>query len=138
MSGQLVLTGRAKDTIVLAGGENVEPQPLEDAICCSPIIQHAVVLGQDKRTLGCLVSLDAEGFASYLEVCHLSTCYGLPACCNLSVSIAEASSASSGWQACARRGNPRGPGHCARCCGIGTPRWSSNAGNCSMVSEVSL
>jgi acyl-CoA synthetase (AMP-forming)/AMP-acid ligase II len=27
------LTGRAKDTIVLSNGENVEPQPIEDAIC---------------------------------------------------------------------------------------------------------
>jgi acyl-CoA synthetase (AMP-forming)/AMP-acid ligase II len=74
MSGQLLLTGRSKDTIVLAGGENVEPQPIEDAICCSPIIQHAVVLGQDKRSLGCLVSLDREGFAAYLKVSSLPVC----------------------------------------------------------------
>jgi long-subunit acyl-CoA synthetase (AMP-forming) len=31
-TGDLILTGRAKDTIVLSNGENVEPQPLEDAI----------------------------------------------------------------------------------------------------------
>lgn len=73
MSGQLLLTGRSKDTIVLAGGENVEPQPLEDAICCSSIIQHAVVMGQDKRTLGCLVSLDTDGFKAHLEV-RVSVC----------------------------------------------------------------
>lgn len=29
MGGCIVLTGRAKDTIVLASGENIEPQPIE-------------------------------------------------------------------------------------------------------------
>lgn len=29
MGGCMVLTGRAKDTIVLASGENIEPQPIE-------------------------------------------------------------------------------------------------------------
>lgn len=29
ISGDLIVTGRAKDTIVLNNGENVEPQPLE-------------------------------------------------------------------------------------------------------------
>lgn len=29
ITGDLVVTGRAKDTIVLSNGENVEPQPLE-------------------------------------------------------------------------------------------------------------
>ena len=29
MAGCIVLTGRAKDTIVLASGENIEPQPIE-------------------------------------------------------------------------------------------------------------
>lgn len=29
ITGDLIVTGRAKDTIVLSNGENVEPQPLE-------------------------------------------------------------------------------------------------------------
>lgn len=33
--------GRAKDTIVLSNGENVEPQPIEDALCASPLIKFA-------------------------------------------------------------------------------------------------
>jgi long-chain acyl-CoA synthetase len=70
MAGQLVLTGRAKDTVVLAGGENVSPQPIEDNLSQSPIIKHAMVFGQDKRTLGVLVSLDKEAMQQYLKVCH--------------------------------------------------------------------
>lgn len=72
MAGQLVLTGRAKDTIVLAGGENVSPQPIEDALCCSPIIKHAMMVGQDKRTLGVLVSLDPDALKAYMQVRHYS------------------------------------------------------------------
>lgn len=67
MSGQLMLTGRAKDTIVLTGGENVSPQPIEDALCGSPLIKHAMLLGQDKRTLGCLISLDTDAFNAHMQ-----------------------------------------------------------------------
>ena len=31
-NGSLVITGRAKDTIVLSSGENIEPNPLETEI----------------------------------------------------------------------------------------------------------
>jgi long-chain acyl-CoA synthetase len=51
----LVLCGRAKDTIVLSSGKNVEPAPIEDAVCASPLIKHALLVGQDKRELGLLV-----------------------------------------------------------------------------------
>lgn len=36
MGGHLVLSGRAKDTIVLCSGKNVEPQPIEDALQVRP------------------------------------------------------------------------------------------------------
>jgi len=58
--GQVRITGRAKDTIVLAGGENVEPEPLETAIKTSPLIDQVVVVGQDKKTLGALVVPDFD------------------------------------------------------------------------------
>lgn len=57
----LVLTGRAKDTIVLTNGENIEPQAIEDACLRSPYIDQIVLVGQDQRSLGALIvpSLDA-------------------------------------------------------------------------------
>ncbi|MGI8905430.1 MAG: AMP-dependent synthetase/ligase [Candidatus Sumerlaeaceae bacterium] len=54
-SGDLVISGRAKDTIVLVGGENVEPEPIEDAARKSPLIQQIVCVGQDQKTVGALV-----------------------------------------------------------------------------------
>ncbi|MFM7448478.1 MAG: long-chain fatty acid--CoA ligase [Leptolyngbyaceae cyanobacterium] len=57
----LVLTGRAKDTIVLTNGENIEPQPIEDACLRSPYIDQMMLVGQDQKSLGALLvpNLDA-------------------------------------------------------------------------------
>lgn len=63
MGGHIVLTGRAKDTIVLSNGENVEPQPVEDALQCSPFIKYAMLIGQDRRQLGALIVADVDAFA---------------------------------------------------------------------------
>ncbi|PRW33092.1 long-chain-fatty-acid-- ligase [Chlorella sorokiniana] len=60
MAGCTVLTGRAKDTIVLSNGENVEPQPIEDALCASPLIKFAVLVGSGHRALGALIVANSE------------------------------------------------------------------------------
>lgn len=62
MAGVMVLTGRAKDTIVLSSGENIEPSSIEDAAVCSPLIKFCVLLGQDRRSLGALVVPDPEAW----------------------------------------------------------------------------
>lgn len=56
----MILTGRAKDTIVLSSGENIEPSSIEDAVVCSPLVKFCVLLGQDRRSLGALVVPDPE------------------------------------------------------------------------------
>lgn len=53
--GNVWITGRAKDTIVLAGGENVEPEPVETVVKTSPLIDQAVCVGQDQKGLGALL-----------------------------------------------------------------------------------
>ena len=53
--GSLVLTGRAKDTIVLSSGENIEPGPLEEALVESPLLEQVMLVGQDRKQLGALV-----------------------------------------------------------------------------------
>jgi long-chain acyl-CoA synthetase len=57
----LVITGRAKDTIVLSNGENIEPQPIEDACARSAYIDQIMLVGQDQKSLGALIvpNLDA-------------------------------------------------------------------------------
>ncbi|CAN1228331.1 Probable acyl-activating enzyme 16, chloroplastic, partial [Linum grandiflorum] len=58
--GVIVLEGRAKDTIVLSTGENVEPLELEEAAMKSNLIQQIVIIGQDQRRLGALVVPNKE------------------------------------------------------------------------------
>jgi long-chain acyl-CoA synthetase len=53
--GELRITGRAKDTIVLRGGKNVEPVPIENTLRESPYIQHCMVIGQDQKYLAALI-----------------------------------------------------------------------------------
>ncbi len=53
--GSVVLTGRAKDTIVLSNGENVEPGPLEEALLASSLVEQVMLVGQDEKQLGLLV-----------------------------------------------------------------------------------
>lgn len=54
-NNNLKLFGRTKDTIVLMGGENVEPVPIENMMNQSHFIDLCMVVGQDQKTLGALV-----------------------------------------------------------------------------------
>ncbi len=65
VTGEIQITGRAKDTVVLLGGENVEPEPIEDLVRQSEYIEHVMVVGQDQRFLGALVIPNVETVAPY-------------------------------------------------------------------------
>ncbi|MCB1306857.1 MAG: long-chain fatty acid--CoA ligase [Leptospiraceae bacterium] len=67
-NGCLKIIGRAKETIVLLSGENVEPVPIENALQRSACIAQVMVVGQDRKSLGALVVPalnDQTGYASY-------------------------------------------------------------------------
>lgn len=70
--GTLVLTGRAKDTIVLSSGENIEPGPLEDALVASPLVEQLMLVGQDRKLLGALVVPKSEALAAFAASAALS------------------------------------------------------------------
>jgi long-chain acyl-CoA synthetase len=63
--GHLVLTGRAKDTIVLTNGENIEPQPIEDACLRSPYVDQIMLVGQDERSIGALIVPNLEALQQW-------------------------------------------------------------------------
>lgn len=65
--GEIKIVGRAKDTIVLRGGENIEPVPIEQRLCESPYIQQAVVLGQDQKYLAALIVPREEALIQWAE-----------------------------------------------------------------------
>lgn len=55
-----MLTGRAKDTIVLSSGENIEPGPLEEALVECPLFEQVMLVGQDRKQLAALLVPKAE------------------------------------------------------------------------------
>jgi long-chain acyl-CoA synthetase len=63
----LILTGRAKDTIVLTNGENIEPQPIEDACLRSPYIDQIMLVGQDQKSLGAIIVPNIEALEKWAE-----------------------------------------------------------------------
>jgi long-chain acyl-CoA synthetase len=65
--GEIAITGRAKDTIVLLGGENVEPNPIEQKLRESPYIQNCIVLGQDKKYLAALIIPELETVTAWAK-----------------------------------------------------------------------
>ena len=70
--GRLTITGRKKDIIITAGGKNVSPIPMEQEIAKCPIVEHAVVVGDNRPFIGALVTLDPEGLAAWLPSVGLS------------------------------------------------------------------
>ena len=60
--GFLRITGRIKELIITAGGENIAPVPMEDTVkdkC--PAIKNVVMVGDKKPYCVCLVTLHLEG-----------------------------------------------------------------------------
>jgi long-chain acyl-CoA synthetase len=70
----LILTGRAKDTIVLTNGENIEPQPIEDACLRSPYIDQIMLVGQDQRCLGAIIVPNLEALEKWAKQQNLELC----------------------------------------------------------------
>ena len=71
--GRITITGRIKDIIITAGGKNVSPIPLEEEIAKCSIVEHCVVVGDQRPFIGALVTLDPESLAIWLPAHGLST-----------------------------------------------------------------
>ena len=64
-SGHLKITGRKKEIIVTAGGKNVSPGPLEDILRSAPLISQAMVVGDDQKFIGSLITLDEDALPAW-------------------------------------------------------------------------
>jgi long-chain acyl-CoA synthetase len=67
INGELVLTGRSKEIIVLASGENIDPSRIEGAIGQLPFVNDAVLVGQDRKGLAALIVPDWDKLKDYIS-----------------------------------------------------------------------
>ncbi len=66
ISGELLLTGRSKEIIVLASGENIDPSRIEGAIGQLPFVNDAVLVGQDRKGLAALIVPDWDKLKDFM------------------------------------------------------------------------
>jgi long-chain acyl-CoA synthetase len=65
--GFVRITDRMKDIIITAGGKNVTPSAIENELKFSPFISDAVVIGDQRKFLSCLVMIDHETVAQFAQ-----------------------------------------------------------------------
>jgi long-chain acyl-CoA synthetase len=66
-AGFVRITDRMKDIIITAGGKNVTPSEIENQLKFSPYISDAVVIGDKRKFLSCLVMIDHETVAQFAQ-----------------------------------------------------------------------
>ncbi len=63
--GYLTITGRKKEIIVTAGGKNLSPEKIENALKTSPFVKEAVAIGDRRRFVSALVQIDGEAVGDW-------------------------------------------------------------------------
>jgi len=65
--GILYLTDRKKDIIITAGGKNIAPSEIENKLKFSPFIKEAIVIGDRRKYLCCLIQIDLENVSNWAQ-----------------------------------------------------------------------
>jgi len=65
--GYLTITGRIKDIIITAGGKNISPAEIESRLKFSHYIADAVVIGDQRKYLSCLIMIDQENVEKFAQ-----------------------------------------------------------------------
>ncbi len=65
--GFLTITGRKKEIIITAGGKNIAPKNIEAGLKNHPLVSEAVVIGDRRKFLTALVTLDPDAGAAFAK-----------------------------------------------------------------------
>ena len=63
--GSLIITDRKKDIIMTSGGKNVSPSEIENKIKSSPYIKDALVVGDKRKFLSCLIAIEFDTVSNW-------------------------------------------------------------------------
>ncbi len=66
-SGQLTITGRLKDILITKGGKNITPAEIESRLKFSHYISDAVLIGDGRNYLTCLIMIDQENVEKFAQ-----------------------------------------------------------------------
>jgi long-chain acyl-CoA synthetase len=69
--GYLKITDRKKDLIITSGGKNIAPQKIENLLKLSPHIANCVIIGDRKKFVTALISIETESFKKILATSGL-------------------------------------------------------------------
>ena len=65
--GNVKITDRKKDIIITAGGKNISPSEIENELKFSPFVSDAVVIGDKRKFLSCLIMIDEENVMKHAQ-----------------------------------------------------------------------
>jgi len=65
--GFVKITDRMKDIIITSGGKNITPSEIENQLKFSPYVSDAVVMGDKRPYLTCLLMIDQENVEKYAQ-----------------------------------------------------------------------
>jgi long-chain acyl-CoA synthetase len=74
-NGHLRITGRKKEILITAGGKNLSPEKIENALKTSPYIKEAVAIGDRRKFVAALVQIEwdtVSDWAARQQIAHTS------------------------------------------------------------------
>ncbi len=66
-SGHLKITDRLKDIIITAGGKNISPSEIENALKASPFVKEAIVVGDRRPYLTALIGIELDTVGDWAQ-----------------------------------------------------------------------
>ncbi|WP_375592986.1 AMP-binding protein [Algihabitans albus] len=67
VQGQYRIVDRLKDIIITAGGKNLSPSEIENAVKASPFVKECIVIGEGRKFVSALIQIEADTVGKWAE-----------------------------------------------------------------------
>ena len=65
VGNEIRIIDRKKDIMITAGGKNITPSEIENALKCSPFIKEAIVVADRRRFVSALIQIDFDNVSRW-------------------------------------------------------------------------